>query len=171
MANTYSYGCVIDAGSSGSRIHVYQWQSQPLSAPITKYFTHESSPGISDPNHGVAVLLDLIGLARVSLPRSIDLDTVPIFLGATAGMRILDPATEASIMKEVRSLLRTSGFVFRDEWARTISGEEEGAYGWLVANYLMNGARLPGIQSDTTYGAIDLGGASAQISFRPSGAI
>ena len=86
-------------------------------------------------------------------------------------MRILDPTTEASIMSEIQSLLHTSGFLFRDEWARTISGEEEGAFGWLVSNYLKNGGNLPDRESYTTFGAIDLGGASVQMSFRPSGAV
>jgi Golgi nucleoside diphosphatase len=164
----YSYGCVIDAGSSGSRIHIYQWSSP--TSPITKYSSYESSPGISIPDVGLSVVVELISLAESSLPDNVDLSTIPIFLGATAGMRILDPATEASIMSQVRSLLHSSGFMFRNEWARTISGEEEGAFGWLVANHLKNGG-IPGEKSDTTYGAIDLGGASVQISFRPDGAI
>lgn len=166
-----NFGCVIDAGSSGSRVHVYQWASGQSSSPITKHSSYESSPGISNPDSGLPVLLDLIELARNSLPSEVDVDTVPMFLGATAGMRILDPITEGSIMSEIRSLLHTSGFMFRDEWARTISGEEEGAFGWLVANYLMNGGSLPSEKSDTTYGAIELGGASAQFSFCPNGAI
>ena len=171
MPNKYSYGCVIDAGSSGSRIHVYRWpRIEPFSS-IKKYSTHESSPGVTDPTDGLAVLSDLIASAQNSLPRDIFLDTVPIFLGATAGMRILDPKSEEAIIEDIRSLLHASGFLFRNEWARTISGEEEGAYGWLVANYLKNGEHLPDVYSETTYGAIDLGGASAQMSFIPSGAV
>eukprot|EP00956_Cyclotella_meneghiniana_P032550 scaffold90081_cov79-Cyclotella_meneghiniana.AAC.2 len=167
----YSYACVIDAGSSGSRVHIYQWLTSVPSSSITKYSSYESTPGINKPDSGIPALLDLLSSAQQSLPKNVDVETVPLFLGATAGMRILDPDTEASIMSEVRSLLHTSGFIFRDEWARTISGEEEGAYGWLVANYLKNGARLLESESDYTYGAIDLGGASVQVSFQPSGAI
>ncbi|KAL7466936.1 hypothetical protein ACHAXS_007207 [Conticribra weissflogii] len=109
-------------------------------------------------------------------------------------MRILPPEQERSIIQSVRDILRNSGFLFRDSWARTISGEEEGAYGWLVVNYLKNGEgfmslpqeeentdetkSLPGIVDDTgdiptgdTFGALDLGGASTQITFQSSESI
>jgi Golgi nucleoside diphosphatase len=169
--NTHGYGCVIDAGSSGSRVYLYRWLNKPQSL-ISKYFSHETLPGISDPINGIPALLDLISLAKSSLVLAgVDVATVPIHLGATAGMRILSPEVEVSIMKEIRSLLQTFGFLFRKEWAKTISGEEEGAFGWLVANYLKNNGKLPSRHTETSYGAIDLGGASAQISFRPTGAI
>ncbi|KAL3784354.1 hypothetical protein HJC23_004117 [Cyclotella cryptica] len=170
-SNNYVYGCVIDAGSSSSRLYIYRWHTTTQHS-ITKHYSHESSPGISH-THGIAALSSLLASAKSSLYHNdVRPENVPIYLGATAGMRILDPVLEASIVTKVRSVLRASGFRFRDEWARTISGEEESAYGWLVANYLTNGGTLPETHANTTYGALDLGGASAQISFRPtSGAI
>lgn len=49
-----------------------------------------------------------------------------------------------------------------------ISGEEEGIFGWISANYL-NGKLIPGRPQNLqgTVGALDLGGASAQITFKP----
>lgn len=46
-----------------------------------------------------------------------------------------------------------------------------GAYGWLVANYLKNSGKMPHNNSTYTYGALDLGGASTQLTFRPTGSI
>ncbi|KAL7537234.1 hypothetical protein ACHAWF_005699 [Thalassiosira exigua] len=169
----FDYGVAIDAGSSGTRIYVYRWprpeggehtRASPSLAKVEKeaVFSDERTPGI-DEGRGVAGLRELIASAKRALPRRVDPSDVPIYLGATAGMRILDPAFEADILTRVRSLLRASGFRFRDEWARTIPGEEEGAYDWLVANYLKNDGELP--TPATTYGALDLGGASTQISF------
>ena len=51
-------------------------------------------------------------------------------------MRIADTKHEAEVLAAVCSVLRASGFVFQDAWARIFSGEGEEAYDWLVANYL-----------------------------------
>ena len=98
-----------------------------------------------------------------------DLQTVPIYLGATAGMRVLAPEKANLIFDSIRTTLRKSGFEFKDSWASIISGEEEGAYGWIAANYLKQ--KLAGEDDKTTYGALDLGGASTQISFIPNESI
>lgn len=72
-----------------------------------------------------------------------------------------------SILKEVRSYLATTGFMFQDSWARVISGEEEGIFGWITVNYV-NGLLVPedGGGINNTLGALDLGGASTQITFK-----
>ncbi|OXB66515.1 hypothetical protein ASZ78_011630 [Callipepla squamata] len=63
--------------------------------------------------------------------------------------------------------------------AQIITGEEEGAYGWITINYLLESftkyspkAHMwvhPG--ADNSFGALDLGGASTQISFAPKGSL
>ncbi|KAL9180556.1 hypothetical protein ACHAXT_011009 [Thalassiosira profunda] len=174
MTPDFGYGVAIDAGSSGSRIYLYRWPRGALAGGIASeafvkvekeaLFHDERAPGINDDNGiGIDLLEELVALAGEALPSGVDPSNVPIYLGATAGMRILDPDAEADIMSRVRMLLHSSEFLFRDEWARTISGEEEGAYDWLVANYLKNDGNFP--TPDTVYGALDLGGASTQISF------
>ena len=50
---------------------------------------------------------------------------------------------------------------------RVISGEEEGLFGWISVNYLMDG--FGSSSSDrSTYGFLDMGGASTQIAFEPN---
>lgn len=56
----------------------------------------------------------------------------------------------------------TTGFKFQRDYARVLSGEEEGVFGWLTVNYL-----LGTLASPHTLGALDMGGASTQISFIP----
>lgn len=50
---------------------------------------------------------------------------------------------------------------------RIISGEEEGLFGWIAVNYLMDEFTKKD-DEQTTYGFLDMGGASTQIAFEPS---
>lgn len=51
---------------------------------------------------------------------------------------------------------------------RIISGEEEGLFGWIAVNYLMDGFSSHEQNHRATYGFLDMGGASTQIAFEPS---
>ena len=64
--------------------------------------------------------------------------TIPVFLGATAGMRLLDKEVREEIIKDVKVALRHSGYKTGQPWegARVISGKEEAASGWTTINYL-----------------------------------
>ncbi|KAL2484637.1 putative apyrase 6 [Abeliophyllum distichum] len=81
---------------------------------------------------------------------------------ATAGMRLLKKEDQERILDVCRRVLRGSGFSFRDDWATVISGSDEGLYAWVVANYALG--TLGGDPAKTT-GIIELGGASAQVTF------
>jgi Golgi nucleoside diphosphatase len=59
----------------------------------------------------------------------------PVHLMATAGVRMLPADARERILQEARSALKGSGFLFRPEWARTITGQEEGLFGWVSINY------------------------------------
>jgi hypothetical protein len=73
-----------------------------------------------------------------------------------------------AIMNRLRDYLsddKNSPFMFERGFARVISGEEEGVYGWLTVNALKG--TLINTPVEYTYGALDLGGASTQMTFRP----
>ena len=120
-------------------------------------------------------LRPLLAHARDQIPPSLHKDT-PIFLLATAGMRLLSPKKQAEILLETcRFLHRHSDFKIEGasdvgpcgSSVRIITGEEEGLFGWIAVNYLMDG--FSGLSGDrTTYGFLDMGGASTQIAFEPS---
>ncbi|XP_072312119.1 ectonucleoside triphosphate diphosphohydrolase 1 isoform X2 [Eucyclogobius newberryi] len=89
-------------------------------------------------------------------------EETPLYLGATAGMRLLNIENSAAsdlVFQAVADRLQRSPFSFQG--ARILSGQEEGAFGWVTVNYLDD--RLK--QGLSTTGALDLGGASTQISF------
>uniref|UniRef100_A0A8D2IVG9 Ectonucleoside triphosphate diphosphohydrolase 2 n=2 Tax=Varanus komodoensis TaxID=61221 RepID=A0A8D2IVG9_VARKO len=96
----------------------------------------------------------------------------PLYLGATAGMRLLnltDPQASDRVLEAVAAMLQLYPFSFRG--ARILSGEEEGVFGWVTANYLLENFIKYGWvgrwirPKKSTLGAMDLGGASTQITF------
>jgi golgi apyrase len=113
--------------------------------------------------------------AQDQIPPSLQKDT-PLFLLATAGMRLLPPQKQAEILLETCHFLVNHSYFKIDEPStvgpcgssvRIITGEEEGLFGWIAVNYLMNGFSKSSLDP-TTYGFLDMGGASTQIAFEPS---
>jgi apyrase len=174
------YGCVIDAGSTGSRILVYRWDRRafpdappPITTPIqivaySPARDVQTRVDTAEGRQGLKLLLEYARAQLAGLGLSVDtIAATPLFLKATAGMRVLTEEARGLAMADVRRILSSGPFQFKSEWARTISGEEEGVAGWIAVNY--NAGLLPGQSSatGTTIGALDLGGASAQITFVP----
>ncbi|KAF3827786.1 hypothetical protein GH733_001021, partial [Mirounga leonina] len=110
------------------------------------------------------------------VPKSQHQET-PVYLGATAGMRLLRIENEQLADKVLAAVARSlSNYHFDFQGARILTGQEEGAYGWITINYLLGKFTQkvswlnlkPNEDSDLeTYGALDLGGASTQITFVP----
>lgn len=59
------------------------------------------------------------------------------WLFSTAGLRTLSRNVAEEILEHCRMAIERTAFVFREEWALIISGKEEGKFGWIAANYLM----------------------------------
>ena len=91
-------------------------------------------------------------------------------------MRLLPQSQQAAILSETCTYLKQSyNFRLTDctNNIRIITGEEEGLYGWIAVNYLMDGFDKhehahKGEPHSSTYGFLDMGGASTQIAFEPS---
>jgi len=136
-------------------------------------------PGISsfaeNPEGVATYLAPLLEHARTQIPPSLQPET-PLFLLATAGMRLLTPTQQARVLQETCTFLKFHSN-FRIDGpseagpcgtsVRIITGEEEGLFGWIAVNYLMDGFASTDEQR-TTYGFLDMGGASTQIAFEPS---
>ena len=100
-----------------------------------------------------------------------------MFLLATAGMRLLTPLQQARVLNAACTYLRAAS-AFRIEpeskdgpcgaSVQIITGEEEGLFGWIAVNYLMDGFVGRYKDAKTTYGFLDMGGASTQIAFEPA---
>ncbi|KVH97746.1 Nucleoside phosphatase GDA1/CD39 [Cynara cardunculus var. scolymus] len=170
------YRIIIDGGSTGSRIHVFQYVIKD-GAPVFDLSGKKGlasmrvSPGLSafaeDPKGAGASVLELLEFARERIPGEKWGET-EVRLMATAGLRMLDLSVQERILESCRNVLRTSGFAFRNDWASVISGSDEGVYAWVVANYALG---TLGDDPQETTGIIELGGASAQVTFFSSAAI
>ena len=108
------------------------------------------------------------------VPRS-DAGKTPLFLLATAGMRLLPEKQRHGLLQEVCSYARSRTLFLLpdcDIHIRVIPGEVEGLYGWIAANYLLGGfdasQKHAGGNNHPTFGFLDMGGASAQIAFAPN---
>ena len=152
-AGANPWALLIDAGSTGSRLHLYEWESRvfetlppPLSKPFTsELWTERMKPGLStfatDPQGAAESLAPLIEFAKTELS-SVESDwgTFPIFLKATAGMRELPLNQRFPIIQAIRAYLadnETCPFQFSSpEQARVIAGEEEAAYAWAGVNFV-----------------------------------
>lgn len=103
---------------------------------------------------------------------------------ATAGMRLLEEAEQEAVYDALyQGLMETSSFVFRGMERgdiATLSGELEGFYGAVAANYLQGVVdaqlRFKHSRDGTSqemhpgpFGALDMGGSSTQIVFLPDG--
>lgn len=129
--------------------------------------TFGENPGRVGPDH----LGKLFKKAKKIIPDDAVKDT-PVFLLATAGMRLLPEDQRNALLKEICSYTRSST-KFQlpdcDVHIKVIPGEVEGLYGWVAANYLVGGFDSPKEGNDHhTYGFLDMGGASAQIAFVPN---
>eukprot|EP00448_Togula_jolla_P000438 CAMPEP_0170614878 /NCGR_PEP_ID=MMETSP0224-20130122/25038_1 /TAXON_ID=285029 /ORGANISM="Togula jolla, Strain CCCM 725" /LENGTH=503 /DNA_ID=CAMNT_0010940571 /DNA_START=129 /DNA_END=1640 /DNA_ORIENTATION=+ len=168
---------MIDAGSSGSRLHVFRWPGRiadplhpqyPATTIPEELFSVATRPGISafakNPDGLVSYMRDLIEQAKVKLENLRELwSIIPIYLKATAGARDLFQDQRDVVFAKLRDILFKGPFRFDDEyWARTISGEEEGVHGWLTINAVKGTFR-----GQKSWGSLDLGGSSMQIAFIP----
>ena len=172
-ASSPQYAVMIDAGSSGSRAHVFEYTTSLPKPPIpliNDIYNKNTSPGLSsfanNPSAAGSSLKPILDeVARYLSSKNVDLSQVKISVLATAGMRLLPENEQQAIYANVRSFIRNNyAFSLSTQNVRTISGTQEGLYGWLDVNYLSNNFAHP----DSTVGSIDMGGASTQIAFATS---
>ncbi|XP_044034637.1 ectonucleoside triphosphate diphosphohydrolase 1 isoform X2 [Siniperca chuatsi] len=168
LPQKYKYGIVLDAGSSHTALYIYEWPAEKDNNTGRVEQTHSckvKGPGISSyasvPWKAGESLRECMQEAKQRVPGKRHHET-PLYLGATAGMRLLSIenslASDKVFQAVEEALLK---FPFSYQGARLLSGQEEGAFGWVTVNYLDD--RLK--QGLETTGALDLGGASTQISF------
>ncbi|XP_048414762.1 ectonucleoside triphosphate diphosphohydrolase 2-like [Stegostoma tigrinum] len=178
---SHKYGIVIDAGSSRTTLYVYKWPSgKENSTGIVSEHSkcNVKGPGISsyayNPSQAGNSLKPCLDETVKNIPSQLHAQT-PLYLGATAGMRLLslaDPKASKGVLASIANSLKS--YKFKYQGAKILTGNEEGVFGWVTANYLLeNFVKYSWIGKwikplKKTVGAMDFGGASTQISFVPS---
>ncbi|KAF8397221.1 hypothetical protein HHK36_016129 [Tetracentron sinense] len=178
---------VLDCGSTGTRVFVYQssidhkkdgslpivlkslpegLQRKSSSQSGRAYHRKETEPGFDKLVNNVsglrAAIKPLIRWAEKQIPKHAHKST-SLFLYATAGVRRLPSSESEWLLNNAWSILKNSSFLCQRDWVKIITGMEEAYYGWIALNY--HAGILGSTPAKATFGALDLGGSSLQVTF------
>ncbi|XP_047978523.1 probable apyrase 7 isoform X2 [Salvia hispanica] len=184
---TNRFYVVVDCGSTGTRVFVYQASishEKDNNLPISlkslpedssansvarsgrAYNRMETEPGFDKLVHNISglqkAIKPLIEWAENQIPKNSHRST-SLFLHATAGVRRLPSSDSEWLLENAWLILKRSPFLCKKEWVKTITGVEEAYYGWIALNY--HTKVLGSVPKKETYGALDLGGSSLQVTF------
>ncbi|WCJ41556.1 GDA1/CD39 nucleoside phosphatase family protein [Euphorbia peplus] len=159
------FAVVIDSGGYGTRVRVFELLQEgivpfgdgqmPLVAGYLKI-----GGFLEDSGNAGRVVEEAVRFAKGHVPRKEWGNTKVQLMGIGGEVNGLEVEVKGRILESCRRVLRGSGFVFKDEWARIIQDEEKGVYAWMAVNYAFG--TLGGDPADTT-GVVELGGSSLQV--------
>ncbi|XP_026573573.1 ectonucleoside triphosphate diphosphohydrolase 3 [Pseudonaja textilis] len=137
------YGIVLDAGSSRTIVYVYEWpaEKENNTGVISQTFKcNVKGPGISsygsNPQEISMPISNCMNKVKEKIPFHLH-KSVPVYLGATAGMRLLrlrNESTANEVLQNIQTYFMSQPFEFKG--VQIITGQEEGVYGWITAKYL-----------------------------------
>ncbi|XP_014747409.1 PREDICTED: ectonucleoside triphosphate diphosphohydrolase 6 isoform X2 [Sturnus vulgaris] len=162
------YGIIFDAGSTGTRIHVFKFAQQPRETPRLTHETFKAlKPGLSayadDVEKSGQGIKELLEVAKKEVPMELWKFT-PLVLKATAGLRLLPGEKAQKLLEKVKEIFQASPFFVRDNCVSIMNGTDEGISAWITINFLTGRLNDPQKRS---VGMLDLGGGSTQITFLP----
>ncbi|GAB5591751.1 hypothetical protein Unana1_06651 [Umbelopsis nana] len=168
------FALMVDAGSTGSRIHVYKFNNCGASPALEDEVFVQTIPGLSayaDDPEAAAKSLDVLMQAAVeNVPIHLRRCS-PIAVKATAGLRLLGEEKSESILSAVHYRLKHHyPFpILKKDGVSIMDGRDEGIYAWITVNHLLGNFEPmePGTTDRSTAAIFDLGGGSTQIVFEP----
>ncbi|XP_074756824.1 ectonucleoside triphosphate diphosphohydrolase 6 [Athene noctua] len=162
------YGIMFDAGSTGTRIHIFKFTQRPKETPKLTHETFKAlKPGLSayadDVEKSGQGIKELLEVAKKEVPVELWKFT-PLVLKATAGLRLLPGEKAQKLLDKVKEIFQASPFFVRDNCVSIMNGTDEGISAWITINFLTGSLDDPQKRS---VGMLDLGGGSTQITFLP----
>lgn len=150
---------VVDAGSTGSRLHVFSYDLDNTNTPIniTEIWSKKTKPGFAtiEPNQNTVDAYLTILFAGSPVQH------MPVYFYATAGMRLIPQSKQKTYYQNLKNW-----FNQQSDWqlmdTKTITGNDEALYDWLAVNYHLGTLKTA---SQQPVGVFDIGGASTQIAF------
>lgn len=127
---SFRYSVVVEGGSTVSRIHVYTFEVEygklVSEFRVARYNNKKFHPGLSayadDPDRVSKSLKKMVESAKGTIPKRMWKETEVRFI-LTAGKSLLKKPVQEKFLKVARIILKSSGFMFQDEWASITSGE------------------------------------------------
>ncbi|KAJ6834207.1 putative apyrase 7 [Iris pallida] len=182
------YYVVLDCGSTGTRVYVYEWSivqgKDHKNLPIVlrslpeslekrssgqsgrAYQRMETEPGfgklVRNKTGLKAAIKPLLQWAEKQIPKHAHKRT-SLFVYATAGVRRLPTSDSEWLLEKTWSIVKKSSFLCKRNWVKIITGMEEAYYGWIALNY--HTGMFGSLPAKGTYGSLDLGGSSLQVTF------
>lgn len=159
---------IIDAGSSGSRLYVYNLDGETLTSVYED--NGNAAPLHEVRNDATSVRTFLNTITTQYTPS--DNSKIQLYVLATAGMRGKNNDIYRTIQQVSSELTH-----YELKGAMTISGRYEGLYAWIAANYQEGGIiinnsgnklEFQSLQA-STHGILEIGGASMQIAYKANG--
>ncbi|XP_072121769.1 ectonucleoside triphosphate diphosphohydrolase 6 isoform X5 [Mobula birostris] len=162
------YGVMFDAGSTGTRIHVFKFTQMANESPKLANETFKAlKPGLSaysdKPHLSTKGIQDLLEIAKESVPYD-HWSSTPLVLKATAGLRLLPGVKAQLLLDKVKEVFQSSPFRVSNDCVSIMDGTDEGISAWITVNFLTDS--LQDSKQDAV-GMLDLGGGSTQITFLP----
>ncbi|ORY77250.1 nucleoside phosphatase family-domain-containing protein [Leucosporidium creatinivorum] len=173
-----TYALMIDAGSTGSRLHLYTFSHcDPTPGALPKledegFYT--TKPGLSSyagrPKEAAKSLRSLMqhAVGAKGVPEK-ERSCTPVAVKATAGLRLLGERESQEILREVeRWLTEEWPFTVVEDGVTIMDGRDEGVYAWITINSLLGLIGPSDALPSNSAAIMDLGGASTQIVFEPT---
>jgi hypothetical protein len=168
------FALMVDAGSTGSRIHVYRFRVCGTGMPkLENESFHFLLPGLSsyagDPKGAAESLRPLLQAAVDEIPES-DRSCTPISVKATAGLRLLGERESGDILAEVERFLREDwpfavvGKKGSGEGVGIMDGKDEGVFAWITINYVRLLCNLIFFDASDSLGSLAAGSRTSDFS-------
>lgn len=160
------YKIVVDAGSTGTRLHIFKIKSLDNNAlpDFEEIYYQHIETGIAtyinsqrEINEHLSAIFN--PAQRFCFQSKTPCAQSPLYFLTTGGVRILKPSQQKNLYSHIRSWLEDNSMFQNIKALRTLSGEEEAKFGWLTSfeNEIRNNKPLGAY--------FELGGASLQYAY------
>jgi len=181
QASNENHIIIIDTGSTGTRAHIFAYKKE-TKLPYELQYIYEvgqirQTPGvtqyINDPKGLEKYIAQLFKKTHKILALQ-ERNNTPVYLFATAGLRNLPKEDQTKLISALETTVAQSiknnhyqAPKTIDKHVSMITGNAEAMFGWLSVNYLMQKLNAKSLAHGNTYGVVDMGGASTEITFLP----